>query len=151
MKKKKKIKNRKLELRNKRVLIGSIIIGSILIVVSTSSVLYRYFIPKQYVSPLSQAAQSMITATKGTSLDTLQQVEQTLNRNSISYSDAKMIDQNTCQITIDNNQTVLFATDRQLAEQIASLQLIVSHLTMEGKRFSRLDLRYDKPIIVFAQ
>ena len=151
MKKKKKIKNRKLELRNKRVFIGSIIIGSILIIVSTSSVLYRYFIPKQYVSPLSQAAKSMITAAKGTSQDTLQQVEQTLNRNSISYSDARMIDQNTCQITIDNNQTVLFATDRPLAEQIASLQLIVSHLTMEGKRFSRLDLRYDKPIIVFAQ
>jgi hypothetical protein len=51
-------------------------------------------------------------------------------------------------ITLDKGKTVLFSAKKDIQSQISSLQFILSRLTMEGRQFSRLDLRFDKPIIV---
>ena len=34
---------------------------------------------------------------------------------------------------------------------ISSLQSLVSNLTMEGKRIDRLDMRFDKPVVLFKK
>lgn len=44
---------------------------------------------------------------------------------------------------------VYFTSNKDIKLQVATLQLILSQLTIEGKSFARLDLRYDKPVIVF--
>lgn len=49
----------------------------------------------------------------------------------------------------EKGQVVLLSPDKDLAVQIASLQRITSQLTIEGKHFTRLDFRFDKPVIVF--
>lgn len=43
---------------------------------------------------------------------------------------------------------VIYLSEEKYAEELPSLQLIISQLTMEGKRFKRLDLRFERPIIV---
>ena len=54
-------------------------------------------------------------------------------------------------ITLGKNQEAIISTDGNIAKQLASLQLITRQLTMEGKRFVRIDLRFDKPVVSFVQ
>lgn len=35
--------------------------------------------------------------------------------------------------------------------QISSLQALLTNLTMEGKRIERLDIRFDKPVVLFKK
>lgn len=51
-------------------------------------------------------------------------------------------------IELPDESTVYIDGNKDLSEQISSLQRIVSRLTMEGKKFLRLDLRFAKPVIV---
>jgi len=50
---------------------------------------------------------------------------------------------------MQNNAQVFLSTQKDLSQEIASLQLTIAHLTIEGKSFSRLDFRFDRPIISF--
>ncbi len=43
----------------------------------------------------------------------------------------------------------LVLEEKNYSKQISSLQQIFSQLTMEGKKVGRLDLRFDKPVVVF--
>lgn len=56
---------------------------------------------------------------------------------------------NTATITIDTDEQVFFSLQKDLSQQFASLQLTIAHLTIEGKRFSRLDFRFDNPVITY--
>jgi len=51
-------------------------------------------------------------------------------------------------VILQNGGKVTFSSQKDIMAQIASLQYILSHLTMEGRQFSILDLRFDKPVIV---
>jgi hypothetical protein len=55
------------------------------------------------------------------------------------------------KITLVDGQTVLFSSEKSIKTQVSSLQFILSRLTMEDRRFSQLDLRFDKPVIVFEK
>lgn len=50
-------------------------------------------------------------------------------------------------ITLPDNGEVI-VKKQDLQKQINSLQFVLSRLTMEGKRFLRLDLRFERPVIV---
>lgn len=56
---------------------------------------------------------------------------------------------NTVQVTIDTDEQVIFSLQKDLASQFTSLQLTIGHLTIEGKRFHRLDFRFDRPVIEY--
>ncbi len=43
---------------------------------------------------------------------------------------------------------VVFSSQKEPAAQVGSLQLILSRTKIEGKRLKRIDLRFDKPVIV---
>jgi len=47
------------------------------------------------------------------------------------------------------NHQVIISTKKSLTEQMSSLQLTIHQLTMEGKDFSGLDFRYDRPVISY--
>ncbi len=51
-------------------------------------------------------------------------------------------------ITLADDSKVTFSAQKDIMAQIASLQYILSHLTMEGRQFSSLDLRFAQPVIV---
>lgn len=46
---------------------------------------------------------------------------------------------------------VILSNQKDLYAQISSLQFILSRLTMEGRQFSKLDERFDNPVIVFRK
>lgn len=58
------------------------------------------------------------------------------------------VQNDTYVISLDGGKTVTLSSKKDVSSQISSLQFILSRLTMEGRQFSRLDLRFDKPIIV---
>jgi cell division septal protein FtsQ len=53
-------------------------------------------------------------------------------------------------VVLKNGGKVTFSAQKDIMTQIASLQYILSHLTMEGRQFSTLDLRFDQPVIVLV-
>lgn len=53
------------------------------------------------------------------------------------------------RLVLKDGSEVLFSSQKSLSSQISSLQFITSRLTMEGRRFHRLDLRFEKPVVVF--
>ena len=52
-------------------------------------------------------------------------------------------------IILSGGGQVIMSSKKELAVQISSLQLMLSRLTIEGKRIKSLDFRFDKPIINF--
>jgi len=50
-------------------------------------------------------------------------------------------------ITLNPKQQVILTREKNFAEQISSLQVILQQLTMEGREFRTLDLRFDKPVV----
>lgn len=58
-------------------------------------------------------------------------------------------DNNAVTITLDNSAVILLSSQKDLQKQLASLQLTLSQLTIEGKQFKKLDFRFDKPFVTF--
>lgn len=146
--KKNKIKNRKVEHRNTFFFRFSLIF-SLVLIISSLLISYKLFIQKKsIVTPLPKVlSASQSPAAPG--VDPKQTIQQALYEAKQPYDTIKEIDPVTYEITIDGDEEVLVTSQKDIHEQISSLQAITSQLTMEGKRFSRLDVRYDKPVIVF--
>jgi cell division septal protein FtsQ len=70
-----------------------------------------------------------------------------LVENQIVYTNIKASD-GAYTISLSDGSEVIFSSQKDMVLQISSLQFILSRLTMEGKLFKRLDLRFDKPVIV---
>lgn len=67
--------------------------------------------------------------------------EENLDFSSITPSNSQYI------VHMQNKSDIIFSSQKDIHSQISSLQFILPRLTMEGKPFSRLDLRFDKPIL----
>lgn len=52
-------------------------------------------------------------------------------------------------ITLDNAAVILLSPQKDLPKQLASLQVTLSQLTIEGKQFKKLDFRFEKPFVTF--
>ncbi len=147
--KKKPVKNRKIETRNKKIFIVSCVLGLILISASLVVSVYIFLRKAPYLSPSAKMVITQSNNKVSSMLDAQAEIENLLNQNKINYASIDKIDDATYIITIDGDEKVIVDPQTNLAMQIASLQLITSRLTMEGKRFSRLDLRDEKPVITF--
>lgn len=75
-------------------------------------------------------------------------LEQELKKQKIEYSEIRIL-QDYYIIEIKDNGIALISQNKAIKKQVASLQLIINRLTIEGKRFKKLDFRYDKPLISF--
>ncbi len=147
--KKKKIKNRKAENRKRRFLYVSIAISVFLLCGSIAFVSLRFFASHPFVSPLPIMSVSGGAKKSSQKNVVIQEISDQLHHAAISYKSIQMLDSATCRITLSDDSQVILSTAKDISAQIASLQLITTRLTMEGKRFSRLDLRYNQPVIVF--
>ena len=72
-----------------------------------------------------------------------------LEQQNISVKDTVSATDSSTLVTLDNGGEVLFSQKKNIQQQIASLQLIIRQLTIEGRQFKRIDLRFDNPVIVF--
>lgn len=75
-------------------------------------------------------------------------VEKLLKDNKILFSEVTMSDYSYL-VDIRNNGQIRLSQDKNISQQIASLQRILIQLTIEGKLFKSIDFRFSEPIIVF--
>ena len=99
------------------------------------------------LSPLAGSTQSIHKTVLPAFNRSGEEVEDLLRAQKISYTSVETASDAAYLITLSDGVKVLLKKEN-IPVQIASLQLILRRLTMEGKRFSRLDFRYDKPVIV---
>lgn len=124
---------------NKKIIFAYVLIlaGSILIALAALSALS--FGKVKYLNPLA----SFILQKKSN------EVQVTLEKYNIPYSKISAESDSTSVVEIKDNGKVYLSTKKDLIQQISSLQLVLSKLTIEGKRFKNLDFRFDKPVINF--
>lgn len=107
---------------------------------------YKYYSDSKiiYISPLSQSS-------KSSSNDALKQSVSILNsllkKNNFEVKEIKE-EQDYYKVILAKDREVYISKKIDLETQVASLQLINSRLTIEGKTFKRIDFRYEKPVMV---
>lgn len=103
---------------------------------------YRYsYLPKHIISPLPQ--------NKAMYHNSTEELKILLHKNNISFSSIISSSDSAYLLIGPQGEEIVFSSKKNLDSQVSSLQLILSRLTIEGKGFKRLDLRFDKPVIVF--
>jgi len=75
-------------------------------------------------------------------------VEKLLRDNKILFSKVVVSDYSYL-IEIQNNGQIKLSQNKDINQQITSLQRILIQLTIEGKPFKSIDFRFSEPIIVF--
>ena len=66
----------------------------------------------------------------------------------LSCQNISIKDETEIDLTV-NNHLVIIARNKNIDKEIASLQLTIRALTMEGKDYRGLDFRYDRPVISY--
>lgn len=108
------------------------------------------FFGKKIISPVPLAKsydKSMINAIKNINQSDLEKLKTDLLKNNISFVDISASSDGSLNVLLSSDQNVIFSPKKDIDFQISSLQLIMSRFTIEGRRFSRLDFRFDKPVI----
>ncbi len=90
---------------------------------------------QQLISPLGKSENSA-------------KIEKILKEKNISFSSIAFFD-SSYVINIQNNGQVKLSSQKNIDNQIASLQRILRALTIEDKTFKSIDLRFKEPVISF--
>lgn len=98
------------------------------------------------ISPIPKWGKQLVGV--GLQKNDVQTIEITLRKYKIPYKMVTKYEEHSYEILLQNGEVVLLSGKKQIEQQISSLQVIVSRLTMEGKQFKKLDLRFDKPVII---
>lgn len=104
-------------------------------------------LPKKIISPIPQNVLSNNTLNVLSEEESLKKLSLILKRNNISFSSLSEYDKNSFAVKLKSGEEIIFSSQKNLEYQTSSLQVILSRLTIEGKRFSRLDFRFEKPVI----
>lgn len=73
-----------------------------------------------------------------------------LKKNNLSIVSLSSYEKDSFVVKLKGGEEALLSSKKSLAVQVSSLHLILSRLTIEGKRVARVDLRFNNPVIVFA-
>lgn len=95
------------------------------------------------MSPLAHLGKTVFTSSD--SLVT-SQIEDSCHKYALACQNISIKDHDEADITVDNHLVIL-STKKNIEQEIASLQLTIRALTMEGKGYTGLDFRYDRPVI----
>lgn len=76
------------------------------------------------------------------------QCKEALQKKNVSY-DSVVMQGVDLLATLSDGTQVLFSADKDILTQIDSLQVTMDNLTIEGKRISRVDMRFERPVVTF--
>lgn len=108
------------------------------------SLLFYYgFTKTLFVSPLPNGSLD------NQNLLTIEELKTFLGKSNIVFSEVKNSTGSSILVILKDGGEVLFSTKKSLGEQVSSLQPILSRLTIEGKRFKSIDLRFDNPVVKY--
>lgn len=105
--------------------------------------LYNKSLQAGFVSPLAPnyKINSVSSGDKSSQL-----LSKKLKEKNIEFEKIETKD-NLQRVLLSNKSEVIMSRDKDIDSQLASLQFILARLTMEGKGFKSLDLRFDKPVV----
>lgn len=76
-------------------------------------------------------------------------LESLLRKNNIDYTNISMNRDGSTTVNLNGGGEVILSSKKDIGSQITSLQLILSRLTIEGKKLKTLDFRFDNPVVSF--
>lgn len=130
--------NRKNKKYFKYVGIVFLILGISLILTSTFILFSPYVLSIKLVSPLPSAVK-----VKSEDLNGM------LSKAKIDFSSVKVSTNSSYMVNLKDGGNVIFSKNKDLQQQVRSLQIILSRLTIDGKRLRSLDFRFDKPVVSY--
>ncbi len=119
---------------------------SVIIFFLCLSALLTYYLPTHYFFKKASFI-SPVPVAIGGSNDQIEHIRILLKKNNIAFTTVSAFPEGSFTVTLAGGEEIFFSQQKNIESQISSLQLIVSRLTIEGKRFSRLDFRFDEPVI----
>lgn len=105
------------------------------------------FRKKAFISPLPQNKYFILVQNNSTTKN----LENLLAKNKLSFSSISDFEGNSLLVKLNSGEEVIFSSKKPLDMQISSLQLVLSRLTIEGKRFTRLDFRFNNPVVALKE
>jgi len=129
--------------KKKKILL---IILALVTVFITITITYKTFSDKQrLLSPTSDKIGPIITLQP----DPTELLLVKLRLDLLEPSQTQVISDRSTQVTLKSGPVVMFSTIKDPDTQLDSLQLILSQSKIEGRKISRIDLRFDKPVVVY--
>ena len=134
------MRRRKLKRKSKRDLLKIIPYFFLILIILLS----LYFITslvlnKKIISPLAQKYLSFES----------ENVSEDLYKAGISFTSVKRSGDSLYIVTLSDGGQAIITPAKNIKNQISSLQLMLSRLTIEGKRVKVIDFRYDRPVVRF--
>ncbi len=143
---KRKVKLRRQTQKKHRFTLPIILAVIVLLIGSMIYAVFYLLNKPLFVSPVGILTMNHPEPQEQKSVD---RVKHLLKQNKIAFKSIKLSSQNTVIISLRDQGEVILNSKGNIEAQISSLQYILTRLTMEGKRFSRLDMEFNKPIINF--
>jgi hypothetical protein len=72
-----------------------------------------------------------------------------LDKKQIQYASFSLNSDGSYSVLLKDGSEIILSEKKDLNSQLASLQLILSRLTIEGKKLKKLDFRFDNPVVSF--
>jgi len=91
-----------------------------------------------FISPLSQNKETLLV-----------KVEEELEKQNISFGKISSNSDGSLAVKLKDESEIIFSSKKDVRSQITSLQLMLSRLTIEGKKLKSLDFRFDNPVVSF--
>lgn len=144
LKKKASLRRKKITIRHIIFLLGICFCFIFILFIGIKRFSSYFFQTKPYISPLPSVLSK--NKSKITNEFIEQELRQLFLENHIQFSSI-IFEHSSIRIILPKGEVVIFAKSKSLREQTSSLQLILSRLTIEGKRFTKIDFRFDRPVI----
>ena len=115
-----------------------LVFGISLILVSSFILFSPYLFSKKLISPLP--SKNIFK-----NLD----IKSILIKEKIDFSEVYSSTDSAYVVNLKEGGRVIFSTKKDLLSQVRSLQIILSRLTIDGKKLRALDFRFDKPVVSY--
>lgn len=111
---------------------------AVLLILIGAEFLYFKFNKVTLISPLAIIKTSSLAA-----------LENTLQKQQIHFSTVIVNNDGSYTVKLTDGGEVILSSKKDIGSQLSSLQLMLSRLTIEGKKLKILDFRFDNPVVSF--
>lgn len=91
-----------------------------------------------YINPVAQNKASVVIT-----------LEKELEKSNISFKSVQVKQDGSLMVELSDGSSVIFSQKKDIKNQISSLQLVLSRLTIEGKKLKSLDFRFNNPVVSY--
>lgn len=101
------------------------------------------------LSPIPTAFSQMLSGYRHKTPDLItSQVTGELTKHKLSYSSIN-INGGDVYTQLNDGTEIVLSGEKDISVQLDSLQYTIAHLTIEGKRIARVDMRFERPVVTF--